>query len=346
MATVGNTYPQLIDMYKGSTAGTVIELLKQNNPILDDAIATPTNMDGVHRHSIRTGYPTVSWGRLYKGVKASKATMQQVDDTTGFLQARSEIDVELLKLAPDPAKARLVDSAPYLEAMNLEMATGIFYHDTASTPEKFKGLSARFAAYNTNTVDPAKPNIANQVIHGGGSGSDNTSIWFVTWADHATSLLYPKAVSGGVQVNDKGEEPVKDANGDTYYAKVTTFDWHVGMFVKDYRYNARVANIDVSELLAGNVDVWALLRQAYYRLYSVYGVGAQGGKTVIYMNRQVLEVLDAQSTDRALITSRNNTTGLTPANVEGKIVPTYRGIPIRMTDAILNTEALVPSVAV
>lgn len=347
MATVGTFYPQLIDMYKASAEGTVIELLKQNNPILDDAIATPTNMDAVHRHSIRTGYPTVSWGRLYKGVKPSKATMQQVDDTTGFLEARSEIDTRLLKLAPDPAKARLTDSQPYLEAMNLEMASGIFYHNTDTTPEKFKGLAARYSVYNSNMPDPAKPNVANQVIHGGGSGSDNTSIWFVTWADHATSLLYPKGLKGGISVMDKGEEPVIDTvNGGTYYAKVTMFEWHVGAFVKDFRYNARIANIDVSDMMAGTLDVWKLLRQAYYRLYQVYGVGAMGGKTVIYMNRQVLETLDAQSTDRALLAANGNTVPLKPENVEGRIVPTYRGIPIRMTDAILNTEALVPSVAV
>lgn len=346
MATIGNTYPQLIDMHKASAEGTVIELLKQNNPILDDAIATPCNMDAVHRHSIRTGYPTVSWGRLYKGVAASKATMQQVDDTTGFINARSEIDTRLLALAPDPAKARLVDSAPYLEVMNQEMATGIFYHDTATTPEKFKGLAARFNAYNTNIPNPAVPNVANQVIHGGGAGADNTSIWFVTWADHATSLLYPKAMKAGVNIMDKGEEPVKDADNNTYYAKVTVFEWHIGAFVKDYRYNVRIANIDVSDLLAGSVDVWALMRKAYYRMFQVYGIGALGGKSAIYMNRQVLEILDAQSSDRALLAANPNYTGLGQAQVEGRIIKTYRDIPIRMTDALLNTEALVPSVAI
>ncbi|QND53465.1 hypothetical protein HB779_17400 [Phyllobacterium sp. 628] len=347
MAIIGSSYPQLVDAYKGSAEGMVIELLKQNNPILDDAIATECNMDAVHRHSIRTGYPTVSWGRLYKGVKASKATMQQVDDTTGFVEARSEIDTRLLKLAPDKAKARLVDSMPYVEALNQEMATGIFYHDTATTPEKFKGLASRFNAYNTNLVDPGKPNIANQVIHGGGAGSDNTSIWFVTWADHATSLLYPKGTKAGVSIMDKGEEPVIDqVNGGTYYAKVSMYEWHIGAFVKDYRYSARIANIDVSDLLAGSVDVWALMRKAYYRLFQVYGIGALGGNTAIYMNRQVLEILDAQSSDRSLLAANPNYTGLGQTQVEGRVIKTYRDIPIRMTDAILNTEALVPSVAI
>lgn len=346
MATIGSNYPTLIDAYKGSAEGMVMELLKQNNPILEDAIATQCNMDAVHRHMIRTGLPTASWGRLYKGTAQSKSTMQQVDDTTGFLEARSEIDTRLLKLAPDPAKARLVDSAPFLEAMNQEMATGIFYHDTATTPEKFKGLAARFNAYNSNVPSPSKPNIANQVIHGNGAGGDNTSIWFVTWADHATSLLYPKGTKAGVSVMDKGEEPVKDANNLTYYAKVTTFEWHIGAFVKDYRYSARIANIDVSDMIAGTVDLWALMRKAYYRLFQVYGIGALGGKSAIYMNRQVLEILDAQSSDRALLAANPNYTGLGQAQLEGKVIRTYRDIPIRMTDAILNTEALVPSVAI
>lgn len=350
MTTIGHTFPQLIDKYKSMAEGTVIELLQQRNGILRDAIATECNMATIHRHSIRTGYPFVTWGRLYKGVPASKATMQQVDDTTGFIETRSEIDTRLLKLAADPAKQRLVDSAPYLEAMNQEMATGMFYHDTDATPERFKGLAARYNVYNTNPPDPSKPNVANQVIHAGGTGNDNTSIWFVTWADHATTLLYPQGTKAGISVIDRGEEPVKDPNGDTYYAKVTTFEWHIGMAVKDYRYNARIANIDVSDLLDGKLDIWGLMRKAYYRLYQVYGVGALGGRTVIYMNRNVLEMLDAQSTDRSLINSGSgfnyNAPGLSKAQVEGREVTTYRGIPIELCDAILNNEALVPSVTV
>jgi hypothetical protein len=345
MATIGNPYPQLIDMYKGSVEGQVVELLNLQNPILDDAIATQCNMDAVHRHMIRTGLPSVAWGRLYQGIPQSKSTMQQVDDTTGFLETASGIDTRLLALASDPARARLVDAAPYLEAMSQEMATGIFYHDTATTPEKFKGLAARYSAYNSNIPDPRKPNAANQVIHGGGSGSDNTSIWFVTWGDHATSLLYPKNTKAGVIHEDKGEQRVADSNGNPFYVKESLWRWHLGLFVKDFRYNARIANIDVSDLRSGSVDVWALLRKAYYRLQSRRR-DAQSSRIAIYMNREVLEVLDAQSSDRALLAANPNYTGLGQAQVEGKEVRTYRGIPIRETDAILNTEAAVGSVAI
>lgn len=341
MAIIGQTYPQLIDAHKSSTPGMVIDLLAQDNPILDDAIARQCNMGAVERTSILTGYPSATWGRLYKGVKRSKATMQQVDDTTGFLEARSEIDTRLLKLAKDPARQRLVDSRPYFETMNQEMAAGIFYHDTATTPEKFKGLAARYDQYYSGPKSGAPKNTAAQVVDGGGSGNDNTSIWFVTWGDHATSLLYPEGTTAGVTMIDRGEEKTEDENGDPFYVKVATYEWHIGVTVKDWRYNARIANIDVSEVLAGNVDLWALMRQAYYRLRSRRRDGISS-RIAIYMNTDMLEVLDAQSTDRALINSRDNTTGLGHAQVEGKEVRTYRGIPIRETDALLNTEALVP----
>ncbi|MDR6668844.1 major capsid protein [Rhizobium sp. 1399] len=344
MATIGSYYPTLVDAFKGSAEGAVIELLSQQNPILDDAMAVECNMDAVHRHMVRTGLPSVSWGRLYQGIKQSKATMQQVDDTTGFVHARSEIDMRLLDLAPDKAKARLVDTMPFIESLSQEMASGLFYHDTATTPEKFKGLSARYSAYNPNLPNPAQPNIASQVVHGGGTGADNTSIWFVTWGDHATHLLYPKGTKAGVKIDDKGEQRVLDANGDPYYAKETLYTWHLGAAVKDWRYNARVANIDVSDMISGTVDLWALMRKGYYRLQS-RRLNAKASRIAIYMNKDVLEVLDVQSTDRALTSDRQNTVHLTTQFVEGQEVKFYRGIPIRETDAILNTEAAVPALA-
>lgn len=342
MPIIGQTFPQLIDAHRASGPGQVIEILAQDNPILDDAIARQCNMGATERTMIRTGLPTTSWGRLYQGVAQSKTTMQQVDDTTGFLEARSSIDTRLLKLAKDPAKQRLIDSAPFFEAMNQEMATGIFYHDIATTPERFKGLGARYDAYYSGAKAGAPRRSDVQVVDGGGRGSDNTSIWMVTWGDHATSLIYPEGTTAGVTMMDKGEEPVLDAAGNTYYAKVATYEWHVGLTVKDWRYNCRIANIDVSDMLAGNVDLWALLRDGYYRLKSRRRDG-MASRIAIYCNTDVMQVLDAQSTDRALITSRNNTVSLGQAEVEGKEVKTYRGIPVRETDALLNTEAALPA---
>lgn len=333
MATLSSTYLNLIDIHKQNDprTGEIIEVLKQQNPILDDAVAMECNMGATHRHGIRTGLPTPAWGRLYQGIPQSKSSVQQVDDTTGFLEARSGVDTRALELSKNPAALRLGEAMSHLEAMNQEMATGLFYHDTATTPEKFKGLAARFSTIGGGGA-------GNQIIDAGGTGSDNTSIWFVTWGDHACHLLYPQGSKAGVSREDKGEQRVLDTDGNAYYVKEELFRWHMGLAVKDWRYVVRIANVDVSDVAAGTVDLYKQMRLAYWKLQS-RRMDGKTSRIAIYANRDVLAALDGQATGFG--TAANPFLHVTPRELEGKEVLTYRGMPIRETDAILNTEARV-----
>jgi hypothetical protein len=332
MATLGSTYLSLIDVLKrqenGEQIATIIEMLKQSNGILDDATALECNMGVAHRHTIRTGLPSVSWGMLYKGTPQSKSSTQQVDDTTGFVEAMSAVDTRLLDLTPNAGALRLSEATAFLESMNQEMATGMFYHDTATTPEKFKGLSARYSTIGGGGA-------GNQIVDATGSGSDNTSVWFVTWGDNFTHLLYPKGSQAGVKREDMGKQRVTDADNNPFYVMEEKFTWHIGLAVRDWRYNARIANIDVSDLRAGSVDIYKWMRKAYYKLQSRR---VPAGRQAIYCNREVLEALDAAGTNS---NGSDNFLRLRPMEIEGKEVLTYRGIPIRETDALLNTEARV-----
>ena len=335
MSTLGATYFDLINIVKQTDPdgkiSTVVELLKQQNPILDDAIAVECNSGTKHTHTIRTGLPSVSWGQLYKGITQSKSTTQQVDDATGFLEGLSSIDERVLKLAGSKkAAVRLNEAMSFLESMNQEMATGLFYHDTATTPDKFKGLSARY-----NTIGGS--GAGNQVIDAAGNSTDNTSIWFVTWGDRFTHLLYPEGTKAGVEREDMGRQRVLDGSSNPYYVEEEKFTWHMGVAVKDWRYNARIANIDVSSMQGGSVDLYKYMRQAYYKLQSRMRRGdATAGRQAIYCNRDVLEALDGLATNGG---SSDNFVRLVPKEIEGQEVMTYRGIPIRETDAIINTEA-------
>lgn len=335
MAVIGSTYLNLIDVYKrtedGQQAAAIIEVLKQMNPILDDAIAVECNMGTIHRHTIRTGLPSVAWGRLYQGVAQSKSTTQQIDDTTGFLEAMSGVDQRLLDLAPNRGALRLSEATAFLEAMNQEMGSAMFYSSTDATPEKFKGLAAR---YNALTGVNASTS-ASQIVDAGGVGSTNTSIWFVTWGEQYTQLLYPKGTQAGVKREDMGRQRVLDASGNPYFVEEEKFTWHMGVAVKDWRYNARIANLDITAVRGGTVDIYKQMRRAYYKLQSRR---VAGGKMAIYCNREILEALDALSTNNG---STNNYIQLRPMEIEGKEVLAYRGIPIRETDSLLNTEARV-----
>ena len=332
MAAIGSTFVDLIDIYKQQDPNgqfvPVIEMLMEMNPILDDAIAVECNKGTTHLHTVRTGLPAVSWGMLYKGIDQSKSKTAQVEDTTGFVEGLSTIDERLLALAGgNEGAVRLSEAMSYLEAMNQEVANKMFYGNTATDPEEFMGLGPRFNSLSA-------PN-GGQIIDAGGTGADNTSIWLVTWGERQTHLLYPKGTQAGVKREDKGSQRASDADGKPYYAKEEMFTWHVGLAVKDWRYVARVANIDVSNMAAGSVALYTFLRKAYYKLQNRR---VAGGKLAIYCNRDVLEALDALATNAG---ASDSFVRLKPMEIEGKEVMTYRGIPIREVDAILNTEARV-----
>lgn len=336
MAVIGDTFLNLLDTHRESPEGAVLELLSQTSPITADAFIGEANRGTYHEHKIRTGLPSVTWGALYQGIPQSKGHTQIVKDTTGFVETLSSIDERLLEIEPEnSSRLRLTEMSGQMEAMSQEWTTGVFYHDTASAPEKIKGLSARYNALSN-------PN----VVSAGGSGSDNTSIWFVTWGEEFTSLIHPKGVPGGIVRQDKGRQRVLDSDNNPYYVQEELVRLHTGVSVGDWRYNARVCNIDVSNMQAGSVDLYTYLRRAYYKLQGRRiarpGNDIAGGKpaprTVMYANRDVLEALDALATNKG---SSDNFVRLGRTEIAGEEVLTYRGIPIRETDALLNTEAAV-----
>lgn len=337
MATIGNSFPSLIDHFKSvDSAGNylpTIETLTAINPIMRDAYVEEANQGFKHLNVIRTGLPTPTWGKLYQGIPQSKSTKQQVEDTSGFVESLATVDTRLLNYKKNPAQARADEANAHREAMAQDVQTNFFYADTSTTPERFKGLGAR---YNT---------IANtQVVDGGGTGSDNTSIWMVTWGRGKTGLFYPEGSKAGIIREDKGEQRTTDDLGNPYYVKEEYFRQDVGVTTGDWRFNVRIANVDVSDLQAGTVDIYKLLRKGLYKLQSTYDGdmaenflrtgGSEGGRTVIYLNRTVMEALDTQATNDAKLELR-------PADLEGKMIETYRRLPIRMTDAIINAEARV-----
>jgi len=331
MATLGASFVDLIDIYKQQDGRgqfvEVIEMLMEMNPMMDDAIAVECNKGTTHLHTVRSGLPAVTWGKLYKGIPNGKGKTSQVEDTTGFVEGLSTIDKRLLDLSTNEGAVRLSEAQAYLEAMANEVAAKLIYGNSASDPEEFMGLAPRF-----NSLGAAN---GNQIVDAGGTGSDNTSIWFVTWGDNQCNLLYPKGTAAGVQREDMGKQRVTDGDGNAYYAMEEKFTHHIGLAVKDWRYVSRVANVDVSLMQAGSVAIYDFLRTAYYRLQSRR---VAGGKMAIYCNRDVLEALDALAANAG---ASDSFIRLKTTEVDGREITSYRGIPIRETDAILNTEARV-----
>lgn len=338
MAVLGNTYLQLIDMMKqaDNPLGEVVEALHRLNPFMKDANVLTCNMGTKHKSIIRTGLPSVSWGALYQGIAQSKSTTTEVEDTTGFVEGLSSVDERLLNLYGDNAsKVRMSEATAFLEAISQEVESSIWYSNVNINGKKFHGLAARYNALSNANV-----------VSGGGSGSDNTSIWMVTHGDQQTSVIVPQNIQAGIQREDMGRQRILDGSSNPFYVKEEKFTQHIGVTVKDWRYSGRVCNIDVSDLIAGSTALNPLLRKLYYRLQGRrnYGMDNDGmvtqGRTAIYMNRTCLEALDAEATN-GRGGSTDNFVRLRPMEIQGEEVLSWRGIPIRDTDGILNTEAAV-----
>lgn len=334
MAVIGSTVLNTIDILKmrgedGKAKAAEINLMAKLSPVYKYARSGPCNDGTRHLHNIMMKLPSVAWGRLYKGIPASKGGFAQVYDTTGFINGRVEVDVRQLALHPGEENVVMMNEAEgFVEAIMQTFDTAFFYSDITTTPEQFKGLAAR---YNVKATSGA----GRQIIDAGGSGSDNTSVWFVTWGDKYTSLLHPQGMESGIKREDKGEQRVLDSDNNPYYVREELWTLHCGVAVGDYRYNVRVANIDVSDLIAGSVDIYKWMRKGYYRLKSRT---VPGGRQMIYMNADVLEALDAANTND---TGTDNYIRLGTGELDGEVVQTYRRIPILETEHLLNTEARV-----
>ena len=307
----------------------IVELLSITNEILLDMLWREGNLPTGHRTTIRTGLPTVAWRLLNQGVQPSKSTTAQIDEACGIMEAWSEVDKELADLNGNVAQFRFSEAQAFIEAMNQQFASTLFYGNGGLTPEQFTGLSVRYGA------------IANQankqnIIDGGGTGSVNTSIWLLLWGENTVHGIFPKASKAGLQHFDHGEVTIETSAviaGTRLRAYQDQFQWKCGIALKDWRYGVRFCNVDTTNLV--NQSSQADLIQGMIKM--VHKVPTFGmGRACFYMNRTVFEMLDIQ---RFLAVKGGGQLHYT--EVDGVMTPTFRGIPIRRSDSLLNTEARV-----
>lgn len=306
---------------------SIVELLNQYNEVLDDMLWMEGNLPTGHRTTVRTGLPTPAWRLLNQGVQPSKSTSAQIDEACGMLESWSEVDKDLADLNGNTSAFRLSEASAFVEGMNQEMASVLFYGNSGLNPEKFTGLSPRYSAITGSAANKS------HVIDGGGSGADNSSIWLVCWGAQSISGIFPKGSKAGLIHEDHGEVTVETSAGiagTRMRAYQDRWQWKCGIALKDWRYVVRIANIDVSNLVAGSsaADLTQKMIFAMHRLPTL-----KMGKPVFYMNRSCFEMLDVQRRDAVASGGQLNYNV-----VDGELQYSFRGVPIRKVDALLETE--------
>ena len=305
---------------------SIVELLEQTNEILMDMQWQEGNLPTGHRTTVRTGLPTAAWRLLNQGVQPTKSRTVQIDESCGMLEAWSEVDKDLAELNGNTSAFRLSEAQAFIESMNQEMAGTLFYGNSSLDPEEFTGLSVRYS-------DTTAGNGQNIVL-GGGPGPDQSSIWLICWGANTVHGIFPKGSAAGLIHEDMGLVTVETTAGIAGNRMRTYQDrwqWKLGIALKDWRYAVRIPNIDISQIAAGATDLTNLMIQAIHRIPNL-----NMGKAVFYMNRSVFQYLDIQR-----LAAGTAGGGLVYENVDGRIIPKFRQIPIRLCDQLTELEATV-----
>lgn len=333
MATVGNTFPSLKDVYSqmdgdGKITSAIIDLFVQSNPMLEDAVAVECNDGTSHKTTVRNGLPEPQFRKFYQGVPSTKGDYTQVTDSTAMLSDYSYVDKDLADLNGNTNQFRLNEADAHIQGMNNTVQENIIYGNKGKNSSAFDGFATRYNSLSTNEGD-----LGYQVISAGGTGTDNTSIYLIGWGDKSAHLIYPKGSKAGLEHKNIGEDTVKDANGYSYQAYVDYFTWHVGLSLRNYRASGRIANIKVSDLGTANApDLIELMIKLYHRCYK--HANLVKAKQVWYVNETINTYLHLQA-------RKDSNVNLTLDTVEGKPVLKFLGIPVKLCDQILDTESKV-----
>ncbi|WP_316859939.1 major capsid protein [uncultured Cohaesibacter sp.] len=342
MAEVGIQNPTLADVLSRTDPdgkiSTILEVAEKSNPIIADAVFVECNDGSKHQTVIRTGIPEPAFRKYNQGVQPSKSTTVPVVDTTGMIEDYSEVDKALADLSGNASSFRASEVVAKVQGFNNFVAHNMFYGDTDVTPEGFLGLDARLN-------DPTAAS-GRQLVDGGGTGSDNTSIFFVTWGPRGTQLLYPKGSKAGFQHNDLGTTTKQEGSGTSRELQQIYLDhmkWDIGLTLGDWRSCSRICNIDVSNLTkdaSSGADLLDLMIDAEELLdtTSAVGIDMNGnlveGKTVIYVGRTIAKFLRKQALNKTNV-------NLTVEQVAGKRVTMWGDYMVRRIDSISDAEAAI-----
>lgn len=312
------------------TQAEVYELMDQYNPPFEDGPAIPALAPEGNRTTYRRTLPAVGTAKINKGVTRSKSTTDQRTDAIGYFAGRSEIDRRIRKIYGEAAylAKRRKEDRSFEEALAQLICNNFFYGDMKNDEASFDGLAIRMATLNQNGASRVDPAVFSM---GSVSGSDGCSIFAVDWGQDATHWIYPPNTIAGLDVQDKPDQPVNDADGASFQADVTLYDQFVGVAVEDPRHIGRLANIDLSDA-AIDAPTQGKLIDLLERLMAF--MPAPGpNQRVLYCPTALMPAFRKQARSGAKV--------LTIEEYLGRLTPHFYEFPLRAVDQMSITEGTV-----
>ena len=221
----------------------IFEAMEEVNPVFKFIPAIECNHPYQHWVPRRTSKGTATWRKFYKGSATTATTTQVAKFEVGLLEARSEVDEDIVDGAAGGEAGRI--SVRRTEDIGIASGMGDQVMDTlisgtsAGSPEEIDGLQQYLNSLSQLTVMD-------------GNNDGGTSIYIVDFNTKSGAyMIYPAGGNnGGLDVrttptgNAEGKKWVIDDDGNEYLAYCTQFKWWVGLCITDELAVGRYANIN------------------------------------------------------------------------------------------------------
>jgi hypothetical protein len=308
-------------------AARVIDIMSEENAIIEDMFVVPGNKDYGLLTSQNAAEPTVSIRGVNGTVTGTKGAFKQLEVSCALFTALGQIDKELYNAATDKNGFRANANKPFFNAMPKKIAYELFYGNKATDAQSFNGLAQFYNA--TTTAD-----YGEYVALGGGTSTDNRSLWLIDWGEDYCCGTYPKNTVAGLQHTPYGETLVDMTDGSKWPALQDLWEWRVGIAVRDYRRVYRIANISKAALATigtssdTSADLFNLMIDAITWVNP-------SNRARFYGDRHIMAAFTKQAFNKG-------NSLVTMDELYGKKrVPSFLGVPIRRCDALDTDESLV-----
>ena len=317
----------------------VAKVLEQSNPVIKDMPVIESNDESGHTYAVQTGIPMPTWRRAYEGVEPTKHTQKVVHDTYGRMSAYSMVDVAVAEKGGKINETRAAMAEHHIEGMAQGMASKVFYGSNADDEKSFIGIAPRFSALT------GAESSANVISNGGSTSNQQSSIYLIGWGKNKTFGFYPKGTRAGIkryEYSAAGPVPCKDANGKEFPGYKEQYEWLMGLAVADWRYSARVCNIQAPTTM--NDDACkALFKNFMKALNQIHNVDAVN--LVAYCSRDVKFALrngfllsGGTIAPQVYVQNELDKSGNKGYSSHDLVID---GIHVKADDAIVQTEAVV-----
>lgn len=338
-------YPTLITLAQNTGQTEIINALIQHSPTLGAMpIATANRHDhNVADYVVKMG--TAEFRAFNEGVGISTNEYRQEKEYMSMLLGYSEVDWEMILKSPPHIQSRELAKQrdTHIEGIGDQLSEAFWYGSSSTDARKFDGMTIRYNSKSDNLF-------GKQIIKAGGSReSKNTSIWLLGMGK-GCKLIHPPGVQtgGGVRGLDTGTKLVSvsaegdglgvtiktDADGKMHQIFRHQYKADIGLNVDDWRYNVRIANIDIDTIKKkpiqdSDIDLIDLLEQARLKMFNFTGI-----TPVFVMHRRIQSLIKTQA--------RNfNTAALDTMEIMNTKTDGYAGIPFMIDDKLSLTEPLV-----